>query len=182
MFYQVIGLTLVVTSDRFFGPLAVVIMFHQAFEGVALGTRIAALGCPGGSLPPVGHGHHHPSLAPNVTVHKAAVGETIASRKVSTARKLLLASGFAFVTPIGMAFGICVLRVFNGNDPTTIMAIGTIDAFSAGVLVWVGVVEMWAHDWMLGGEVAHLDLRGKCLSLAGLAAGMISMSVLGKWA
>ncbi|GAB1317470.1 high-affinity Zn(2+) transporter zrt1 [Madurella fahalii] len=174
-----IGLTLVVTGDSFFGTLAAVIVFHQAFEGIALGTRIAALGHPGRSAPTVRHSHHHHSFGPEIQVVSA--GET-AVAKVSTMRKLFLASGFAFVTPAGMAIGISILNVFNGNDPSTIMAIGTIDAFSAGILVWIGVVEMWAHDWMIGGEIAQLGSRDKFLCLAGLLAGMVSMSVLGKWA
>jgi zinc transporter 1/2/3 len=177
---SVIGLTLVVTADGFFVTLAIVIVFHQAFEGIALGTRIAALGSPGRSVPAFGHSHHH-SYEPEVNGAVLAEDGT-GSSKISTARKLLLASGFAFVTPVGMAIGICALRVFNGNDPSTIVAIGSIDAFSAGILVWVGIVEMWAHDWMTGGEVAQLDARGRILCLAGLLAGMVSMSVLGKWA
>ncbi|EAQ91383.1 hypothetical protein CHGG_03318 [Chaetomium globosum CBS 148.51] len=64
---------------------------------------------------------------------------------LSTARKILLASGFAFVTPVGMAVGICLLKVFNGNDPSTIVAIGSIDAFSAGILVWVEIVAICAR-------------------------------------
>ncbi|KAH6636142.1 hypothetical protein F5144DRAFT_488146 [Chaetomium tenue] len=180
MFHSLlIGLTLVVTADGFFVTLAIVIVFHQAFEGIALGTRIAALGSPDRSLTTFGHGYHH-SYEPEV--NGVALAKDTTSSKVSTARKLLLASGFAFVTPVGMAVGICLLKVFNGNDPSTIVVIGSIDAFSAGILVWVGIVEMWAHDWMAGGEVAQLDARGKVLCLAGLLGGMISMSVLGKWA
>ncbi|KAH6850111.1 hypothetical protein B0I37DRAFT_105672 [Chaetomium sp. MPI-CAGE-AT-0009] len=176
---SVIGLTLVVTADGFFATLALVIVFHQAFEGIALGTRIAALGSPGRSVAAFGHSHHH-SFEPES--NGVALAEDRASSKISTARKLLLASGFAFVTPVGMAIGICLLKVFNGNDPSTIVAIGAIDAFSAGILAWVGIVEMWAHDWMTGGEVAQLDARGRILCLAGLMVGMVSMSVLGKWA
>lgn len=175
----VIGITLVVTGDGFFGTLAIVITFHQVFEGIALGTRIAALGHPGRSLPAVGHSHHHHYFEREI--NGVSVGETGASR-ISTTRKLFLASGFALVTPVGMAIGICILNAFNGNDPSTIMVIGTIDAFSAGILVWVGVVEMWAHDWMMGGEVAQLGSQDRFLCLAGLFAGMVSMSVLGKWA
>ncbi|KAK3295547.1 putative ZIP zinc transporter [Chaetomium fimeti] len=182
MFHSLlIGLTLVVTADGFFATLALVIVFHQAFEGIALGTRIAALGSPGRSVASFGHSHHHHhSFEPEG--NGATLAEDTASSKISIARKLLLASGFAFVTPVGMAIGICLLKVFNGNDPSTIVAIGAIDAFSAGILVWVGIVEMWAHDWMTGGEVSQLDARGKILCLAGLVAGMVSMSVLGKWA
>jgi len=124
-----------------------VILFHQIFEGIALGTCIAG-------------------LSP-----KAATITT----------KMLMAGGFALVTPIGMAIGIGVLDFFNGSDPSTIVAIGTLDALSAGILAWVGIVEMLARDWMQGGL---LNARwGKtAVAMGSLLSGMILMSVLGKWA
>ncbi len=81
-----------------------------------------------------------------------------------------------------MAIGIGALHQFNGNDPATIIAIGTLDALSAGILVWVGVVEMWAHDWMLGGEMTRASPLRTVLGLVALVAGMAVMSLLGKWA
>jgi zinc transporter 1/2/3 len=99
------------------------------------------------------------------------------------AKKLSLAAAFALVTPLGMAIGIGVLHQFNGNDPQTIVAIGVLDAFSAGILLWVGVVEMWAADWVhAGGALTDAGLATTCIGLGGLVAGMIVMSVLGKWA
>ncbi len=102
-------------------------------------------------------------------------------------KKMGLASLFAFVTPLGMAIGIGVLQTFNGNDPSTIIAIGTLDALSAGILVWVGVVEMWAGDWMVGShgtkaELADADALTVGIAGFGLVGGLVVMSVLGKWA
>lgn len=106
---------------------------------------------------------------------------------LSLRKKMGLASLFAFVTPLGMAIGIGVLQRFNGNDPSTIIAIGTLDALSAGILVWVGVVEMWAGDWMTGShgrkaELADADPVTVGLAGFGLVGGLVVMSVLGKWA
>jgi zinc transporter 1/2/3 len=98
------------------------------------------------------------------------------------AKKMALASAFALVTPVGMAIGIGVLDVFNGNDPKTIVAIGVLDAFSAGILLWVGVVEMWAADWVYGGGMADASALVTSLGMGGLVSGMVIMSVLGKWA
>lgn len=117
--------------------------------------------------------------------HDAPIGPPVDRSQPSTvslAKKLMLASGFALVTPIGMAIGIGVLDVFNGNDPKTLIAIGTLDALSAGILIWVGLVEMWAHDWMLGGELTDANALTTTLAMFGLLSGMILMSVLGKWA
>jgi solute carrier family 39 (zinc transporter), member 1/2/3 len=102
-------------------------------------------------------------------------------------KKLGLASLFAFITPIGMAIGIGVLQKFNGNDRSTLIAIGTLDAVSAGILMWVGLVEMWAADWMTGGhghkaELAEASVLTTILAFIGLVSGLVVMSLLGKWA
>lgn len=185
-----IGLTLVVAGDSFFITLFIVILFHQIFEGIALGTRIATVGTP--SNPTVVHSHS--PVAPSSDADKNVTnGETSSTSSdsiqvgLSMKKKLILASLFAFITPIGMAIGIGVLNQFNGNDKSTLVAIGTLDALSAGILVWVGVVEMWAGDWMFGchghkAELADADILTTTLAGLGLVSGMVLMSVLGMWA
>lgn len=142
-----IGITLVVAGDSFFITLFIVILFHQMFEGIALGTCIAEL-------------------------PKAAA---------STLQKCIMGGTFALITPIGMAIGIGVLNTFNGNDPSTIVAIGTLDALSAGILAWVGIVEMLARDWMHG-RLLNAGLIRTAAAMFALVCGMVLMSVLGKWA
>lgn len=162
------------------------------FEGIALGSRIAALGQ--GSLAAAGagshHGHHHHHHNNNQTAESDNITPTSSPSEgkdtvapVSMARKLILASAFALVTPIGMAIGLGALRQFNGNDPSTIIALGTLDALSAGILVWVGVVEMLAADWVaFGGEMVDASPLVTGLGFTGLVAGLAVMSLLGKWA
>lgn len=172
--YTVIGITTVVAGDSYYVTLAIVIIFHQLFEGIALGTRIAALG----------YNTTFAKATLDMHSHDVPAGEIDRSQPstVSLWKKLIMATGFAIVTPIGMAIGIGILSHFNGNDPSTIVAIGTLDALSAGILVWVGVVEMMAHDWMLGGEVTNAGAVTTSLAMFGLIAGMVLMSFLGKWA
>ncbi|RYP63146.1 hypothetical protein DL769_007057 [Monosporascus sp. CRB-8-3] len=180
-----IGITVVVAGDSYFVTLFVVILFHQMFEGIALGTRIAAIGSPtrggGAGDKPHAHGlegHASANLGDNTSNDAASPGW----KTLSLPKKLLMAIAFAITTPIGMAIGIGVLDTFNGNDPTTLWALGTLDALSAGILVWVGVVEMWAGDWIFGGEMTHSSPLVTALALFGLIAGMVLMSFLGKWA
>ncbi|KAL0260942.1 high-affinity Zn(2+) transporter zrt1 [Diplodia seriata] len=156
-----IGLTLVVAGDSFFLTLFVVIIFHQAFEGIALGARIAELPSSSPSSPYI--------LPPN-------------THPISLTTKLTMGALFALVTPVGMAIGIGVLGEFNGNDPATLVAIGALDAVSAGILAWVALVEMWAGDWMHGGSMARAGLTRTLVGLGALVAGMALMGVLGKWA
>ncbi|KAK5995717.1 Zinc-regulated transporter 1 [Cladobotryum mycophilum] len=196
-----IGLTLVVSGDSFFITLFIVIIFHQFFEGIALGSRIANIGTdrPASSLHPhdgcltdpdtsqaseKGIGSS-PEVSPPPSRNKSHNG--VQTVGLTLQKQLGLAALFAFITPIGMAIGIGVLKRFNGNNKSTIIAIGTLDALSAGILIWVGVVEMWAADWMVGAhghkaELAEADILTVVLAGAGLLAGMILMSLLGKWA
>ncbi|CAG8888568.1 unnamed protein product [Penicillium egyptiacum] len=142
-----IGLTLVVAGDSFYKTLLVVIVFHQFFEGLALGARIATL--PGAIFP-----------------SKASMG-----------------IAFALITPIGMAIGLGVLHTFNGNSRGTLIALGTLDALSAGILVWVGVVDMWARDWVIdGGEMVHAKLGKVFTGGISFVSGLVLMGLLGKWA
>ncbi|WQF78816.1 Putative zinc/iron permease [Colletotrichum destructivum] len=175
-----IGITLVVAGDTFFITLFVVILFHQMFEGIALGTRIAQLG----QLTPTEKAVS-PTTAVEVEQTSSAPNSfnSLKAPDFSLVKKLLIATPFALVTPIGMAIGIGVLQHFNGNDRETIIAIGTLDALSAGILVWVGVVEMWAEDWMhADAELLRTGPVVTFLAGLGLVSGMIIMSVLGKWA
>ncbi|PHH60354.1 hypothetical protein CDD81_1839 [Ophiocordyceps australis] len=195
-----IGLTLVVAGDSFFITLFIVILFHQVFEGIALGTRIATVGTTLPESSPAvchyegdGSAHVHPAdksvgnLPTSEESAPSCSSATGPSSGLSIKKKLSLASLFAFVTPLGMAIGIGVLHKFNGNDRSTLLAIGTLDALSAGILIWVGVVEMWAADWMVGGhghkaELSDANFPTVCLGAFGLVAGMALMSFLGKWA
>ncbi|KAI5964988.1 ZRT1 [Candida margitis] len=139
-----IGITLVVAADSYFITLFIVIVFHQFFEGLALGSRIMGL-------------------------------------NDSVWSKILMAAVFAIITPLGMAIGIGTLHKFNGNDPSTIIALGTLDSFSAGVLLWTGLIEMWAHDWLFG-NLRHAGVIHTSLAMSALMGGLILMSLLGKWA
>jgi zinc transporter 1/2/3 len=64
-----------------------------------------------------------------------------------------------------------------------LVTFGTLNALSAGILIWVGVVDMWARDWVIeGGEMLRTGAVRTVIALFFLVAGLVLMSVLGKWA
>lgn len=144
--FAVIGLTLVVAGDTFLITLFIVILFHQMFEGIALGSRIASIGN-GPATSNRGREESGADTPPDSktadiqsSTRAADVPQILNPVKSVTMRgKMMMALAFAVVTPVGMAIGIGVLHRFNGNNPSTLVALGTLDAFSAGILVWVGI-------------------------------------------
>ncbi|AOW03393.1 ZIP zinc transporter-domain-containing protein [Yarrowia lipolytica] len=141
-----IGVTLVLAPNSNFTTLFIAILFHQMFEGVGLGSRIAGL------------------------------------VNTKLLLKLLMCLFFILITPIGMAIGLGVIDVYNGSgSKTTIWVLGVLNGLSAGVLLWAGVVEMLAFDWLFG-DLVHTTKRRTIVAFAGLVAGLILMSLIGKWA
>lgn len=136
---------MIVAGDSSYTPLFIVIIFHQMFEGLALGSRIAELTC------------------------------------TKTWVKMVMGGIFASITPIGMAIGLGVIHEFNGNNKHTIIAMGTLDALSAGILAWAAIVDMWCHDW-LQGELKNAGFVQTAVGMFSLVTGMVLMGVLGKWA
>lgn len=160
------------------------------FEGIALGTRIASVGHhatrdEGVIAGPAPEGQDKVSSSsaqdPAAAENGGSAEEGRGSQGLSMKNKLLMAGAFALITPLGMAIGTGVLKVFNENDPGTLIAVGTLSAVSAGILVWVGVVEMWAGDWVFNGELVDAGPMVITLAGCGLVSGMALMSLLGKW-
>ncbi|KAI1412336.1 Zip-domain-containing protein [Hypoxylon sp. FL1857] len=182
-----IGITLVVAADSSFRTMFAVITVHQFFEGLALGARIASVSSH------VRTDDGNASRTPPVEDQTLCIEEPENQDNSSTptsnddrkplpmVKKMLMAARFAVTTPCGMAIGIAVSQGFNANDRTTLLVIGSLDAISAGILIWVSVVEMWASDWMPGDELADASLTTTLLAGAGLLGGMLLMGMLAQW-
>jgi zinc transporter 1/2/3 len=92
-----------------------------------------------------------------------------------------MALAFAVITPLGMAIGLGVINTFNGNDRNTIIAMGTLDALSAGILTWAALVDMLSHDWVHG-DMKDAPATRTGVGMFSLITGMVLMGLLGKWA
>ncbi|BEI96389.1 hypothetical protein CcaverHIS631_0113380 [Cutaneotrichosporon cavernicola] len=139
-----IGVTLGAGSGPGWTTLLIVIVFHQFFEGAALGSRIALL------------------------------------YWISRMRALLMGIAFILITPIGVGIGIGVRKSFSQNGKTSILAIGILNSVSAGIL-------MYTAFRLLSGDFTEGPLRRSkrsavVASLLAMFTGLISMSILGKWA
>ncbi|ORX34477.1 Zinc/iron permease [Kockovaella imperatae] len=142
----IIGLTLGVTDD--FVTLFIVIIFHQMFEGLGLGSRLAGLNLPS-----------------NLRWSRYAAG-----------------AFYAICTPVGIAIGIGARNSYNGNGVAANIVSGVLDATSAGILLYTGLVELLAHEILLNPRMmkassAHLTYVFCCILL-----GSGLMALLGRWA
>lgn len=142
-----IGLTLAVAGEEF-TILYIVLVFHQTFEGLGLGSRLATAAWPRGK-----------GYMP-----------------------YLMAGCYAISTPLAIAVGLGVRQTLAPSSPTTLIVNGVFDSISAGILLYTGLVELMAHEFMFSPEMqkAGLGMKLKALGCVFLGAGL--MALLGKWA
>lgn len=141
-----IGLTLAVTDN--FKILFIVLVFHQTFEGLGVGSRLAYM-----ELPP--QYNYIPVLG---------------------------AALFGITTPIGIAVGLGVRASYNPESTTASIVSGVLDAFSAGILIYTGLVELLAHEFLFNKEMISASNGRLLYALGCMMAGCALMAVLGRWA
>ena len=180
----IIGVSLGATGGSEWVPLFCAIVFHQFFEMSHCLCRC----CAGLTY---------------LFLHGLALGSRIGLLVFETGsklRKLIMALAFSLITPIGISIGVGVHQSFNVNERATVLSIGVLDSVSAGILVYVGLVQLLAHDvrllllsliclmlmprfhqW-LHGELAMAKGSQVTLALVSLFLGLFGMTLIGNWA
>lgn len=134
-----------------FSTLYPVIVFHQAFEGLGIGARLSAI-----PFPP-----------------KAS--------KFVRALPWLLCMAYGLTTPIAIAIGLGVRTTYNSGSFTANVVSGVLDSISAGILIYTGLVELLARDFLFNPERTRDSVR-VAFMLVCLFLGTGIMALLGKWA
>ncbi|GJC80946.1 zinc-regulated transporter 2 [Colletotrichum liriopes] len=138
-----IGLVLA-TSDELV-VLLIVLTFHQFFEGLGLGSRLATATWPS-------HGRWWPHI---------------------------LASIYGLSTPIAIAVGIAAKP---NSAKTQTLVNGIFDSISAGILMYTGLVELLAHEFMFNPQMRNSPLKVQLFAFGCVALGAGVMAVLANWA
>ncbi|KAL8478183.1 hypothetical protein ACS0TY_030174 [Phlomoides rotata] len=87
---------------------------------------------------------------------------------------------FSITTPSGIAIGIGISNIYSETSPTALIVEGVLNAASAGILIYMALVDLLAADFMSPKlqNNAKLQLGANASLLLGAAC----MSVLAKWA
>ena len=142
-----IGLTLAVAGDDF-TVLYIVLVFHQTFEGLGLGSRLATAEWP----------------------------------KSKRWMPWVLGAAYGFTTPIAIAIGLGVRTTFTPGSQRTTIVNGVFDSISAGILIYTGLVELMAHEFMFNPEMRKSSIKMMLFAFLCMCVGAGLMALLGKWA
>jgi zinc transporter 1/2/3 len=142
-----IGLTLAVAGEEF-NILYVVLVFHQTFEGLGLGSRLATAIWP----------------------------------KNKRWVPWILGAAYGITTPVAIAAGLGVNQSFAPGSSQTLIVNGIFDSISAGILIYTGLVELMAHEFMFSQEMRRSSIWMMLSAFGCMCLGAGLMALLGKWA
>ncbi|KAK6916966.1 Zinc/iron permease, partial [Dillenia turbinata] len=108
------------------------------------------------------------------------LGGCISQAKFESRAITIMGIFFSLTTPIGIAIGIGISTAYNENSPTALIVEGIFNSASAGILIYMALVDLLAADFMNPRMQSNLRLQfGANFSLL-LGSGF--MALLAKWA
>ena len=87
---------------------------------------------------------------------------------------------FSLTTPIGIGIGIGISQVYDENSSTALIIEGIFNAASAGILIYMALVDLLAADFMSPKMQTNEML--KVMANISLLLGAGCMSLIAKWA
>eukprot|EP01018_Ginkgo_biloba_P016304 Gb_40187 [translate_table: standard] len=109
-----------------------------------------------------------------------ALGGCISQAGFKSLSAAMMACFFAITTPTGIAIGIGISSVYNPNSPRALAVEGIFDSISAGILVYMALVDLVAADFLSKGMCCNPRLQ--VVSYIALFLGSLMMSALAIWA
>ncbi|XP_042067761.1 zinc transporter 5-like [Salvia splendens] len=108
------------------------------------------------------------------------LGGCIAQAKFDARAVAIMAIFFSLTTPVGIAIGIGITNIYSETSPTALIVEGVFNSASAGILIYMALVDLLSADFMS----PKLQNNGKLQLGANLSLliGAACMSLLAKWA
>jgi solute carrier family 39 (zinc transporter), member 1/2/3 len=148
------------------------VIFHSVIIGLNLGVA----------------GAEFSTLYPVIVFHQVFEGMGIGARlsAIPIPCRLgwlpyTLCTAYGLTTPVALAVGLGLATQYEGGSFTAQVVSGVLDSISAGILLYTGLVELLARDFLFNPERSR-DKGRVIFMLACLFMGVIIMALLGKWA
>ncbi|GMI87871.1 zinc transporter 1 precursor [Hibiscus trionum] len=145
------------------------IVVHSVIIGMALGASQSAK-----TIKP---------LVAALTFHQffegMGLGGCISQAKFKSRAVAMMLVLFSLTTPTGIAIGMGVSKVYDENSPKALAVEGIFNSLSAGILIYMSLVDLLGVDFM--NPIMQSNVKLQLGSNLSLLLGAASMSLLAKW-
>lgn len=152
------------------------ILFHSIFIGMALS---------------VATGTSFIVLLVAISFHQTFEGFALGSRIASLIPDLfgpssmkpwLMSLAYGTTTPLGQALGLILHNFYDPASATGLLMVGITNAISSGLLLFAGLVELLAEDFLSESSYQSLQGRRRVEACVSVACGAILMALVGAFA
>ncbi|KAI4254399.1 MAG: hypothetical protein L6R42_007209 [Xanthoria sp. 1 TBL-2021] len=149
------------------------ILFHSIFIGLALSLAV---------------GTSFIVLLVAISFHQTFEGLALGSRIAAlpfasgSPKPWLMALAYGTTTPIGQAIGLAVHGLYDQQGQGGLLMVGITNAVSSGLLLFAGLVELLAEDFLSDASYETLRGRRRLEAWAAVVGGGALMAVVGAWA
>ncbi|KAJ9557397.1 hypothetical protein OSB04_012011 [Centaurea solstitialis] len=150
--------------------LEVGILIHSVIIGVSLGVSVS----PKTIRPLI------IALSFHQLFEGMGLGACITEAKFNMRTIATMSIFFSLTTPIGIVVGFGISNTYDENGHTALIVQGVLNAASAGILIYMALVDLLAADFMKSKVQANPKLQ--TLACISLLLGLGCMSLLAKWA
>lgn len=108
------------------------------------------------------------------------LGGCILQAEYKLLKKAIMVFFFSVTTPFGIALGIGLSNTYKENSPSALITVGLLNASSAGLLIYMALVDLLAADFM--GPKLQKSIKLQIKSYIAVLLGAGGMSLMAKWA
>ncbi|KAI4120439.1 MAG: hypothetical protein LQ338_007019 [Usnochroma carphineum] len=149
------------------------ILFHSVFIGLALSLAV---------------GTSFIVLLVAISFHQTFEGLALGSRiaalpfPLGSPKPWLMALAYGTTTPVGQAIGLAVHGLYDQQGQGGLLMVGITNAVSSGLLLFAGLVELLAEDFLSDASYETLRGRRRVEAWAAVVGGGALMAIVGAWA
>lgn len=152
------------------------ILFHSIFIGMALSVATGA---------------SFVVLLIAISFHQTFEGFALGSRiaslipdlfSPSSMKPWLMCLAYGTTTPLGQAIGLVLHNLYDPASTTGLLMVGITNAISSGLLLFAGLVELLAEDFLSESSYETLKGRRRIEACVSVACGALLMALVGAFA